>query len=141
MTRNLGAYPAQLLNPYNFKILAFLLHGYHTPQGSSSPLTNITLSFLQTSLLNLETVQVPPNSPLIYWFFLPPLPLRLDFLVNSHNAIFHTCSHLLKVTKFLVKISQFKLLVVTEKNIFVYKCFAIKYFRFQFISYVKTASP
>ena len=32
------------------------------------------------------------------------------------------------ITKFLVKISQFEFLVMTEKNIFL-----IKYFRFQFI--------
>ena len=31
--------------------------------------------------------------------------------------------HILKVTKFLVKISQFKFLVMKEKNIFVYKLF------------------
>ena len=34
-----------------------------------------------------------------------------------------TLSHLLKVTKFLVKVSQIKVLVMTEKNIFVYKLF------------------
>ena len=34
-----------------------------------------------------------------------------------------TPSYFLKVTKFLVKISQFKLLVMTEKSIFVYKPF------------------
>ena len=33
-------------------------------------------------------------------------------------------SHLLKVTKFLVKVSQFKFLVKTEKNIFVHKLFS-----------------
>ena len=31
--------------------------------------------------------------------------------------------YLVKVTKFLVKISQFEFLVMTEKNIFVYKLF------------------
>ena len=31
--------------------------------------------------------------------------------------------HLLKVTKFLIKISQLKFLVMKEKNIFVYKLF------------------
>ena len=38
-----------------------------------------------------------------------------------------TPSHLLKVTKFIVKISQFKFLVMTEKNIFLF--------------HVKTAMP
>ena len=37
--------------------------------------------------------------------------------------IFFISSHVLKVTKFLVKISQFKFLVMAEKNIFVYKLF------------------
>ena len=32
-------------------------------------------------------------------------------------------SYILKVTKFLVKISQFEFSVMTEKNIFVYKLF------------------
>ena len=50
-----------------------------------------------------------------------------------------TSSHLLKVSKFLTKISKFKFLVMTEKDIFVYKTFFItKYFRFQFIFYAKT---
>ena len=39
----------------------------------------------------------------------PPLPQNFSSL---------TSSHLLKVTKFLVKIPRFKLLVTTEKNIF-----------------------
>ena len=41
-----------------------------------------------------------------------------------------TPPHLLKVTRFLFNIFQFKFLVITEKNIFVYKLFfAIKYLR------------
>ena len=39
----------------------------------------------------------------------PPLPQNFSSL---------TSSHLLKVTKFLVKIPRFKFLVMTEKNIF-----------------------
>ena len=40
-------------------------------------------------------------------------------------------SYLLKLTKFLGKISQFEFLAMTEKNIFAYKrFFVIKYFRF-----------
>ena len=42
-----------------------------------------------------------------------------------------TLSYVLKVTKFLVRISQFEFLVMTEKNIFGYNFFfAVKYFRF-----------
>ena len=36
-----------------------------------------------------------------------------------------TPSYFLKVTKFLVKISQFELLVMTEKNIFAYRLFLL----------------
>ena len=51
-------------------------------------------------------------------------------------------SFLLKVTKFLGKISQFEFLVITEKKCFCLKTFfVIKYFRFSFIFYVKIATP
>ena len=42
---------------------------------------------------------------------------------NSYSSL--TLSYPLKVTKFLVKISQFEFLVMTEKNIFVYKIFLL----------------
>ena len=44
--------------------------------------------------------------------------------MNPRNIkIFHLkTSHFLKETKFLVKISLFEFLVMTEKNVFVYKC-------------------
>ena len=35
----------------------------------------------------------------------------------------------LRVTKFLVEISQFKFLFMIEKNVFIYNFFDIKYFR------------
>ena len=49
----------------------------------------------------------------------------LDFSVNAQNikVLILTLSYLLKVTKILVKISQLAFLVMTEKNIFVYKLF------------------
>ena len=51
-----------------------------------------------------------------YFWFMYPLPLKkLDFSVNSHYKI--------KNNKILVKLSQFKFLVNTDKNIFVYKLF------------------
>ena len=52
----------------------------------------------------------------MYWFFVTPLP-----------------SYFLKVTKFLVKISQFEFLVTTEQSILIYKLFVIKYSKFYFI--------
>ena len=50
----------------------------------------------------------------------------LDFSVKAQNIKSFSSlipSYLLKVTKFLVKISQFEFLVMTERNIFVYKLF------------------
>ena len=50
-------------------------------------------------------------------------------------------SYLLKVTKFLDKISQFEFLLMTEKNIFAYKLFlALNVLGFNFF-YVKIATP
>ena len=46
----------------------------------------------------------------------------------------------LKVTEFLVKISQFKHLVITERNIFAYKLFLSLNIS-DFIFYVKIANP
>ena len=101
--------------------------------------------------LNLQSVQTPPflGNPHLYWFFVTPRPsssLKIGFFSEppkycSFSSL--TPSYLLKVTRSLVKISQFELLVLTEKNIFVYKLFlslSIS-FRFQFIFYVKTALP
>ena len=53
------------------------------------------------------------------------LPVSAISSPNLSTSYFSsvTPSHHLKVTKFLVKISQFKFLVMTEKNIFVYKHF------------------
>ena len=83
--------------------------------------------------LNLQTDQAPPflgNSPLYIGFLCVnrPTPDKPGFLVNPHYIkFFHpqplNSSHLSKVTKFLVKISQFKYLVMTEKNAFPYKLF------------------
>ena len=54
----------------------------------------------------------------------PPPPLKKsDFSVSLQNFSSLTRSYLLKVTEFLVKISQFEFLVMTEKNIFAYKLF------------------
>ena len=53
-----------------------------------------------------------------------------------------TPSHLLNVTKFLVKISQFKFLDMTEKNIFVYKLFfLLNISDFSLFFNVKNATP
>ena len=69
-------------------------------------------------------------SPL-YWFFVNP-PIKSRTFQWSPKISFSSLklSYLLKVTKFLVKISYFEFLVMTEKNIFAYKLFVIEYFKF-----------
>ena len=61
---------------------------------------------------------------------------KRDFSVNAQNIkVFHFIFNpivSLKVTKFLVKISQFWFLVMTEKNFSLQTFFVIKYFRFSF---------
>ena len=56
--------------------------------------------------------------PLKNWVF-QGTPILLKFFI--FNPIPET--HILKVTKFLVKTFQFQFLVMTEKNVFVYKLF------------------
>ena len=78
-------------------------------------------SFFPSPLLNLQTVQAPlfRQSPLYIVFCKPP-----TFSVNFKNTkVFHHSPHLLKVAKFLVKISQFEFLVMTEQSILVYVLF------------------
>ena len=71
---------------------------------------------------SLKSANCP--SLLLYWFFVNP-PKNWIFSVNPHNIkIFHLLPYLLKVTKFLVKISHFKSFVMIEKNIFVYELFS-----------------
>ena len=82
-------------------------------------------SFLLIPSSNWQTVQPP---------FLAIPPSIVVFREPSKSWIFHlthkiskfsslTPSYLLKVAKFLVKISQFEFLVMAEKNIFAYKLF------------------
>ena len=112
--------------------------------GVSTPLKKITPSFSLSPLLNLQIVRPRflGQNPYILFFVNPP-PKNWIFQWTSIilNFLSLTESHLLKVTKFLVKISQFKFLFMTEKNIFVCKLFVIKYFRFSFIFYVKPPTP
>ena len=64
-----------------------------------------SLLFSRSTPLNLQTVQA--------------LLFRQFLLIY----IGFSWTHLLKVTEFLVKISQFKFLVMKDKNIFVYELF------------------
>ena len=83
---------------------------------------NTHLFFANLPLRSLKSANCP--SLLLYWFFVNP-PKNWIFSVNPHNIkIFHLLPYLLKVTKFLVKISHFKSFVMIEKNIFVYELFS-----------------
>ena len=72
------------------------------------------------------------NAPLYIGFSWPP-PKKIGFFSESPMIIeffiFNPVPYF-KVNKFLVKISHFKFLVLTEKNIFAYTLFVVKYFRF-----------
>ena len=70
--------------------------------------------------------KTPPNSFLHPPPPPPPAPIKVAFFSEPpkySNFSSLIPSYLLKVTKFVVKISQFEFLVMTEKNIFVYKLF------------------
>ena len=88
-------------------------------------------SFSPSHLLNLKTVQALLFRQVsLYIGFLldPPFPLKIEFFSEPPyylNFSSLTTSHLLKVTKFFVKFSRFKILVMTKKNIFVYKLFLL----------------
>ena len=88
--------------------------------GVSTPLKNTIHSFLPRSLpLNLQTVQAPflSNPPSILVFHEPSLKVGFFSEPQKYQSFSSlTPSYLLKVTKFLVEISQFEFLVMTEKN-------------------------
>ena len=74
--------------------------------------------------LNLQIAQpLFLGKPPYILVFRDPSPYNLDFSVNPKNIKVHPSRHLLKVTKFLVKISQFEFLVMTEQSIIVYVLF------------------
>ena len=105
---------------------------------------------------NTPSFLTDPLPPLIWKLSNTPPPhrprlVRVPYLPLKNQIFQRTPIIKLKVTKFLVKLSQFKFLVNTDKNIFVYKhfylynifvyFFVFKYFRFQFIFYAKTGPP
>ena len=107
-------------------------------------------SFLLSPPFNLQTVWAPsPPPPFrqshLYFFFCELPLLKIGFFSEPQKyQSFSSLNppYLLKVSKLLVKISQFEFLVMTEKNNFVYKLsFVIKYFRFQFIFLCKNCTP
>ena len=70
----------------------------------------------------LQTVQAPlfSQSPPLYWFFMTSI-VKIGFFCEPQkyqSFSFLTLSYLLKVTRFLVKTSQFEFLVMIEKNFY-----------------------
>ena len=92
-------------------------------------------SFLPSSPLNLQIVQALP--------FLGNPPFRLVCEPQKYQSFsLLTPSYLLKVTKFLVKISQFEFSVMIEKNIFLYQLFlSLNISGFSLFFYVKIEPP
>ena len=94
--------------------------------GINAPFKNTTPSFLQSAPLKSANCPSPPflgNPPTIL-VFREPLPLKVGFFSESPKYQSFSSlisSYLLKVTKFLGKISHFEFSVLTEKNIFAYK--------------------
>ena len=91
----------------------------------STPLKNTTPSFLpsppplKSANSNCPSTPFLDNPPLYIGF-----SLKFGFFIEHpkyQSFSFLTSSYHSKETKFLVKISQFECLVMTEKNIFVYK--------------------
>ena len=91
-------------------------------------LKNTNPLFLAKPLpLNLQSVQTPflRQLPPLDCFLHQPPPKNRFFSKHQKYSSFSslTPSYLLKITKFIVKISQFEFLVMTEENIFVYTLF------------------
>ena len=71
----------------------------------------------------------PPRQYPFILFFCEPLPLKIRFFGEPQKCKSFSSStppYLLKVTKFVVKISQFEFLVMTEKNFCLQTFFVIK---------------
>ena len=121
--------------------------------GMNPPLKNTPPhTFLpRPPLLHCKSANCPSPTPhplfrqshSLYWFFVSPL-LKVAFFseppkYQSFSSL--TQSYLLKVTNFLLKISQFEFLAITEKNTFAYKLFLSLNISDFNTFYVKTATP
>ena len=106
----------------------FLCFLYMVRIGVSTPLQKHSPSFLSSLPLKyVQTVQAPHvgQSPLFYRFLWTP-PLKVKYFSERPKCFSFsslTSSYCWKGTKFFVKISWFISLVMTEKNIFLYKLF------------------
>ena len=96
------------------------------PSKTPPPLFRQVLPPLKSANWPSPTPRFFRRFPPIYCFFVntpPPKNRVFQWTLIIFKFFILTPSHLLKVTKFLVKISQFKFLLMTEKNIFVGKLF------------------
>ena len=117
-------------------LTSYFVFLYQSPSVSLCTVFDAISSNIVEVLMVCIGVSTSPQNPppLYYCVFMTPSPLKVQFFSEapkyySFSSLTPSC--LLKITKFLVKISQFEFLVMTEKNIFVYKLFfVIKYFRF-----------
>ena len=115
-------------NPEDPRIVCFLTaSATHSVHWGINPPSKHPLFLAKLPPLNQQTAQVPffGQSLTLYWFFMDPL-LKIGFFSEPQNIKRFpslTPSYLLKVDKFLVKISQFEFLVITEKNIFAHNFF------------------
>ena len=100
---------------------------------SSPPLRSTMPSFFPSLPLKSTNCSSPPPPSPVFKAILPsmfvfrePVPLKVVFFseppkYSRFSSL--TPSYLLKVTKFLVNISWFEFLFMTDKNIFAYKLF------------------
>ena len=101
----------------------------HSVQQSIKPSSKTPPSFLPSPThKNLETSLALPffGKSSLYIGFSGTTLLKIRFFSEPpyyENFSPLTPSYLLKVAEFFVKISQLKFLLITEKNIFVYKVF------------------
>ena len=114
------------LRDKNNKFILIVCIGVSTPLKNTTPLFLAKPPFKSANCPSTPFLDNPPPPPPSVSVFHELPPLKVEF-VNGHpkyqNFSSLTQSYLLIVTKFLVKITQFEFLVMTEKNIFVYKLY------------------
>ena len=110
-----------LINFFSRSIVCIGVSTPPPPQKHPPPL------FLAKTPIEFANCLSPPfldNPPYILIFHEPLLKIGFFSEPQKYKSLsFLIISHFLMVNKFLVKISQFEFLVMTERNIFAYKLF------------------
>ena len=109
----------QPLNPTSHSVVLFLWLNVWSHQIWWANLLNDIMNVHMSSLRTFMHVLCNKASNFIVFAKLPPLLKSMNCPSpppSFFNFSFFTPSHLLKVTKILVKSSQFKFLIVTEKH-------------------------